>query len=184
MAKDGTSPKVKNAAGKPKKGAVRHHNPKHKSTLSDNGLLDDLAQRSYYRPSFRTDTTRVRQVANDDVLVKARKHLCDEVGKRVAAIVKGENWPKATRLLVCQYIKSLTLGDGSKPTELATVCAQRVEAIFVELCSKIIVGDDTLPAQRLEWYGPMLERYRSKRSKQKRPTPLSVPRQRDLQPTG
>lgn len=179
MAKDGTSPKVKNAAGRPKKGSVRHHNPKPKSMLSDFGLLEDLSSRAWHKQP----TTNA-----EDILAQARQYLCAEVGTQVATILKNEDWPQATRLLVCEYVKSLALGDGTKPAELASVCAKRVQGVFVDSCSHIILGDDTLPAQRMEWYQPMLRRHRSKqnrqKAKQKQPSPLDVPHKRVLQPTG
>lgn len=179
MAKDGKSPKVERAASRPKKGAVRHHNPKPVDRMTDSGLLNDLSNNSWHQ-------LRSANIA-DANLAKARQYLCDQLGERVMRIVRQENWHANVRPLVCQYIKSLALGDGTKPAELATICARRIEAIFVELSSKIIVGNDTIPAQRQEWYEPALLKYRNTRSQRKRPqrpSPQDIPRKRALQPTG
>lgn len=117
----------------------------------------------------------------NDNLARATDHLYNEVGIKVTAMVVSENWHAATHPLVRDYIKSLVKGDGSKPSELAPICANRINVIFMELCSKIIVGDDVLPGQLQDWYEPALAKYRSKKNQKgkRRPTPS-----RQLQATG
>lgn len=162
----GNSPKTDRAKKTAKKGAVRQHAPKRIERPVNTGLLDDL-HRSSLKKSCQSDPS--------ENLKKVTALVCNELGTQVTAMVVREEWQPAVRPLVCAYVKSLVMGDGTKPAELSSYCARLVYRHFVEICTKRIVGDDILPGQRQDWYMPALNDLRESRRKSSRPKKSAQP---------
>lgn len=169
--KQSSSKKTERSSRTPKKGAVRTHTKRAKTSMPDTGLLNDLHRRSYHQAT-REDDLQVSSKDSDPQatyeanLAAATTLAYNEVGQRVTKMTNGENWQHAVRPMVLRYVKSLFEDEVAAPQELANICKDKINRIFVEITAKRLVGTDVLPGQRQDWYLPMLGEYRERRKAQ------------------
>ena len=84
--------------------------------------------------------------------VEARRLVESQMGPKAVELAKTHKWSPESKQLVCNYIRSLTRGDATRPEGLNDAFCKFVEALFGDACYEQRIAWDILPGQKAEFY--------------------------------